>query len=188
MDCSFCCLSISLKVTLYSCQSKPAHQFFCIFIHLANLPSCNDLMVSLYCGLNLLFNVVKSPSIVLHLPCSICVNNSRNCKPLLSSQFFMIAVCSTCGMLYNFKILFTSSLRFLSPLHFSFTSQLNVGCSIMGPPSLGPKFCVLSALTRAMTCIAAHVASATGCAIASLVYVCSIIIICLCTLSAYFCL
>ena len=34
-------------------------------------------MVSLYCGLNLLFNVVKRPSVVLHFSCSVCGNISK---------------------------------------------------------------------------------------------------------------
>ena len=124
-------------------------------------------MVSLYCGLNVLFDVVKRTSIVL------------------LSQFYMIAICFACGMLYNLKILFFSSLKFLSSLYLSSVSQLNVGCFLMGPPSLGPAFCVLSALTIAMTYIVALVASATACTIASLVLVCSLAIVCKCTLSAY---
>ena len=90
----------------------------------------------------------------------------------------MIAICSAYGMLYNLKILFTCSLKFfLSSLHLSSASRLNVGCFIMGLPSLGPAFCVLSAPATVMACIAALVSSVTACAIASLVFVCSISII-----------
>ena len=35
----------------------------------------------------------------------------------------------------------------------------------MGPPSLGPAFCVLSALAAAMACIVTLAASATACAV-----------------------
>ena len=57
-------------------------------------------MVSLYCGLNLLFHAIKRPSIVLHLTCSICVNDSRNCRPFLLSHFLwllslLLEVCYT---------------------------------------------------------------------------------------------
>ena len=73
----------------------------------------------------------------------------------------MIAICSACGMLYDLKILFTSSLKFLSSLHLSSASRLNVGCFIMGVPSLGPTLCVPSDLETAMACIAALVTSVT---------------------------
>ena len=74
-------------------------------------------------------------------------------------------------MLYNLKILFTSSLKFLSSLYLSSASLLNVGCFFKGPPSLSPPFCVLSAPATAMSCIAALVALDTTCAIASSVFV-----------------
>ena len=70
----------------------------------------------------------------------------------------------------------------------SSASQLNVGCFIMGLPSLEAAFCVLSVMAIAMACIVAFVASATAYTIAALVFVCSLAIICLCTLSAYVCL
>ena len=82
----------------------------------------------------------------------------------------MIANCSACGMLYNLKILFTSSLKFLTSLYLSSVSQLKVHCFIKGPHSHGPTFCVLYAPATAMACIAALVASATVCAIASLAF------------------
>ena len=146
-------------------------------------------MVS-YCCVGLLFNVAKRPSIVLHLSHSICANNSRNCRPFLPSQLFylMIAICSACGILYDSKIVFTSSLKFMSSLYLCSASQLNVGCFIMGPPSLDTTFCVLSATATVMVCTAAIVASATACVIASLVFVCCLAIIHICTLSAYVCL
>ena len=127
-------------------------------------------MASLHCGLNLLFNVVKKHSIMLHL--SIFVDDSRNCRPCLHSHFFIISICSTCGMLFDLKILFTSSLKFLSSLHLSSPSQLNVGCFITGPPILGPTFCILSALATAMARIAALVASATACIICICLFTC----------------
>ena len=43
-----------------------------------------------------------------------------------------------------------------------------MGCFIIGLPSLGPTFCVLSAPATAMACNAALVASATACAIVHL--------------------
>ena len=67
-------------------------------------------------------------------------------------------------------------------------SQLNMACFIMGLPSLGNTFLVLSALAIAMACISTLIASTTACTIASLVSVCSLAIICVCTLSAYVCL
>ena len=113
---------------------------------------------------------------MLHLSCYICVKDSINCKPFLPSQFFIIANCSVCGMSYNLKILFTSSLKFLCLLYLSSASQLKVGCFILGLPSLGPTFCVLSVLVTAIACIAVHVASAIPCANASLAFVCSLAI------------
>ena len=145
-------------------------------------------MVSLYCGLHLLLNVVKRPSFVSNISCSICVNDSRNGRPFLPSQFFMSAIYSACGMLYSKKILFTSSLRFLNLLYLSSDSQLNVWCFFTCLPNLGFTFCVLSTLVTGMTCIAALVASATACDIASLAFACSFPIICICTLFAYVCL
>ena len=115
--------------------------------------------------------MLQRSSILLHLSWSICVNHSRNCSPFLPGQFFMIAICSACGMLYNLRILFNSSLKFLSSLYLSSASQLNVGFFIMGLPSLGPTFCILSALATAMACTSALVASASACTIATLVFV-----------------
>ena len=91
-------------------------------------------------------------------------------------------------MLYNLKILFTSSLKFLSSLYLSSAFQLNVGCFIMCPPYLGSTFCVFSALATAMAYFTALVASATACTTASLAFVCLLAIICICTLSVYVCL
>ena len=51
-----------------------------------------------------------------------------------------------------------------------------------------PSFCVPSAPATAVACIAAPVASATYCTIVSLVFVCLLAIICICTLFAYVCL
>ena len=100
----------------------PVHSSAFSFIYLHNLHNCDDFMVSLYCCLNVLFNVVNGPSIVLHLSYSIFVNDSRNCMPVLHCQFFMIALCSACGILYNLKILFTYRPNFLSLLYFSSAS------------------------------------------------------------------
>ena len=86
------------------------------------------------------------------------------------------------------KIMFTSTLKFLSSLYLlSSASQLNVGCFMIGLPSLVPMFCVLSALATAMACIDL-VVSATTCTIGSFASVCSFTIICIYTLSAYVCL
>ena len=62
-----------------------------------------------------------------------------------------------------------------------------VWCFMVGLPSLGPTFYVLSALPAAMACIAALNASATDCTIPSLAFVCSVTIfthlfVCLCNL------
>ena len=101
---------------------------------------------------------------------------------------FMIAISSTCGMPYNLKILFTSSMKFLSSLYLSSASQFNVGYFILGLPSLHPALCVPSALARAMANITSLVASTTPCTVASFTFVCSLAIICICTHSAYVCL
>ena len=80
-------------ITLYNCQFKSAHPFFCVLIVcLANIRNCNDVTVLLYSGLNLLFNVVQRP-IVLHFSCSVCVNVSKNCRTFLPIQFL-----AHCGM------------------------------------------------------------------------------------------
>ena len=100
----------------------------------------------------------------------------------------MIAIFSLLGVQYNLKVLFAFNLKFLSSLYLFCASQLNVDCFIMGLPSMGPAFCVLSAAATARVCIAAFVASATACTIASLAFVCLLAIICICTLSAYVCL
>ena len=84
----------------------------------------------------------------------------------LPSRFFMIANYSVCDILYNLKILFTSSLKFWSLLYLSSASQLEVDCFITGLPSLGPTFCILSSPATVMACIAALVAPGTACTIA----------------------
>ena len=56
-------------------------------------------MVTLYCGLNLLFNAVKRSSVVLYFSSSVCVNVSKNCRPFLPRQLFMIVIRFTYGML-----------------------------------------------------------------------------------------
>ena len=145
-------------------------------------------MVSLCCGLNLLFNVVKSPSLCYIFLVSSVLMILGIVGLFCLASFFMSAICSACAMLCNLKILFTSGLTFLSSLYLSSASLFNVGCLIMGLPSLGPAFCFLSALATGMACIAALVASATAFAIASLVFICSLATICICTLSAYVCL
>ena len=153
-----------------------------MFICLPNLWNFNDFIVSLYCGLNLLFNVVRRPSIVLHLSFSICVNDSRNYRLFLPSHFYdCYLFCLWHAIWFCLPLVW----KFLSSLHLSSTSQLNMGCSIMGLPGLGTAFCVLSAPATTMTCIAVLVTSATACANASLVFVSSLATLCICTLSAY---
>ena len=65
---------------------------------LINLRNCNGLMVSLYCGFSLLFNVVNRPPLVLHLSCSVWVNVSKNCRLFRPSHIFMIAILSVNSM------------------------------------------------------------------------------------------
>ena len=67
----------------------------------------------------------------------------------------MTAISSACGLLYDLKILFTYSLKFLNLLYLSSASPLNVGCLIMHQPSVGPVFCFPSALATPMACIVA---------------------------------
>ena len=57
----------------------------------------------LYCAVNILFNDVKRPSVVLHLSCSVYVNDSMNCRPFMPSQFFIIAIFSACGLAIQFE-------------------------------------------------------------------------------------
>ena len=57
----------------------------------------------------------------------------------------------------------------LSSLYSSSASQLNLGCFITCPSSLGPTFCALSVLATAVACIAAFVTSVSACTIASLI-------------------
>ena len=95
------------------------------------LQSCSDFILLLNWGLNLLLNAVNRPTIVLHLSCSVCVQVSMNCRPFLPSHFFIIANCSVCWVLYNLKILFTTSLKFLSLLYLSSSSQLILCCFIL---------------------------------------------------------
>ena len=91
-------------------------------------------MVSLYCGVN----VLNIPSVVSHFSCFACVSVSNNCNLFLHSLFFIIAIFSGSGTLYNLNILFTSSLKFLSSFYLYFYVQLNVGCCITGSPMWGP--------------------------------------------------
>ena len=86
-------------------------------------------------------------------------------------------------MLYNLKILLTSSLKFLSSLYLSSASPAEIGLF-----HLGPTFCALSAPGTAMACIAALVAFTTAWAIASLAFVCSLAIMFKCIISVYVCL
>ena len=87
-------------------------------------------MVSLYCGLNLLFNVVKRPSIVLHISCLVCVNDSRNCRPFLPSQFLWLlsVLLVACYIIWRYSLPLVWS--FLAHFTWSSASQLNVGCFI----------------------------------------------------------
>ena len=92
---------LSLIVTSYSCQSKSAIHSAFLFICLPILQNVMTLcfhyiVVWIYCLM-----VVKRLSIVLHLSYSVCFNYFRNCGPFLPNQFFMIAISSACGMLYN---------------------------------------------------------------------------------------
>ena len=75
---------------------------------MSDLQNCNNLMVSLYCGLNVPFNVLNSPSVVSHFSCSACVSVSNNCSPFLPSHFLIIAIFSASGVLHDWNILFTS--------------------------------------------------------------------------------
>ena len=58
----------------------------------------------------------------------------------------------------------------------------------MGPPHLGPTFCVLSALAAAMVCIVTLAASPTTCSIISFAFDYSFAMFCICILSADVCL
>ena len=118
---SFTYLSISVWFLSTAANlSQTIHSSAFSFGCLTTLWNCNDLMVSLYCGLHLLFNVVHRPSIVIHLSSSVWVNVSRNCRPFLPSQSFMIAIFSVCAVLYDLNMLFTSNMKFLSSLYFVF--------------------------------------------------------------------
>ena len=60
-------------------------------------------MVSLYCGFHFLNNVLNTPTIVLYLFCSAKVNVSKNYRPLLPSEFFMIALFFCVQYVIRFK-------------------------------------------------------------------------------------
>ena len=123
--------------------------------------------------------MVNRPPIVLHLSFSVWVNVSKNCRPCLPSQCFIIATFSLCGMLYDLNTLFTSNLKCLRSLYLSSASQLNMGYFTTGSPILGLTFCVppclvlFTALGTAMVCTATLVASAAACTSASAIFVCS---------------
>ena len=92
-------------------------------------------------------------------------------NPFFPTSFFTITNCSTCGVLYVDKILFSSSWKVLSLLYLSSVSQLNVGCFMSGPPILGPAIvCGLSTAAAAMAWIAILVALATVLAMVSLCF------------------
>ena len=78
---------------------------------------------------------------------------------------------------------FTSSLKFLSLAYLSFALRSNVGCFIMGPLILGPLFSALAVPAVDMVWIATFAASATGCVMYSLAFVCSFAILLLCLIS-----
>ena len=90
------------------------------------------------------------------------------------AKFFIITICSAYGMLYNLKILFTSSLKFFE---FIVTCCLLPSWMwdgfIMGPPSLGPAFCALSCFSHShdqhcCSCCFSH------CLYYSMVFICLI--------------
>ena len=85
--------------------------FFPSFLY--NFWNCNDFIISLNCGLNILDSISNRPSNVLLMVFSSFVSISKNCKPFLPNQFLTIANCSTCWVLFVDKILFISNLKVL---------------------------------------------------------------------------
>ena len=99
----------------------------------------------------------------------------KKCSPFLPNQFFSVANCSVCGILYIDKMLFTSQSKCFSSLYLSSASQLKVGCFMAGPSILGPAVhCHLFVGATAIVCIATLVASSTALAITSLTVACSL--------------
>ena len=164
-------------VTPYSCQSKSTHPFFCIFIcFVPNMQNCTALWSQyIVVWIYSLMLKRKFPLCYIFLvPSALMILRTVD---LFCLAIFMIAVCSTCGTLYNLKILFISSLKCLGSLYWHYASWLYVGCFLTDLAILDPAFCVHSPPAAALVCIVVIVASATACIIASLVFVCSLAII-----------
>ena len=142
-------------------------------------------MVSLCCGLNLLFKLVKIPSVVLHLSCSTCVNDLGIVGLTYLANFRDYYLFCLWHTIY-LKTLFTFSLKFLSSLYLSTASQLNVGCFILGQPSLGLHFMFFLFQPQPWAVLLFLLLQTQFCTVATLVFVCSLAIIC--SLFAYVCL
>ena len=67
----------------------PIHSSAVSLCYLTSLQNRSDFVVSLYCGLNLLFHISNRLSSLLHVSCSACIRVSMSCRPCLSSQFFI---------------------------------------------------------------------------------------------------
>ena len=134
--------------------------------------NCSDFMVSLYWSLNLLDSVLNRPTSVLHVSFP-AVRISKYCRPFLPNQILTSASLSVCGVLYVERILLTSTQNVFNSLYLSCTFQTNVGCFMVGPPTLGPyPLCILSAQASAIVCRAILMASAPALVIVSLM-ICS---------------
>ena len=145
-------------------------------------------MISLYCSLNLLFNKINRPSVVLHLSCPAWVNVSSNCRLLLPSHFYYCYYFHLWHVIGFENIVYLQSEVFMS-LYLSSAYQLNVGCFIRGSHIFGPPFCVPSCLVlfsapAASIAYTSHLAaSVTVCAPASVFFVCWVAIFCICIIS-----
>ena len=121
--------------------SLPIHSSAFSLECLANLQNCNVLMVSLYHGLNLSFNVLNITQL-FHIFFNLLALAFLTTVILFCLANFNYCCFSVSGPLYDLNIPFTYSLKFFSSLHLSSMSQLNVGCFIMDMPTLGPTlFC-----------------------------------------------
>ena len=85
-------------------------------------------------------------------------------------------------------MLFTSSLKFIGSAYVSLALQSNVGCFMIDPLILGPKFSVLAVLAVHMVWIATLATSATAGTMYSLEFICLLpsSLLCLTALYAYF--
>ena len=123
--------------------SLPIHSSVFSFCCLASLWNCSSFIASLYCSLNLLFNISNIPSSYNMFPALLCIRVSESCRSCLACQFFTIDTLFVWLILKFWSMFFASSLKFLNLAYLSLELQSNIGCFMMAHLFLVPCFLFL---------------------------------------------